>query len=321
MWAEVDDSHVSREVPTYSHATVLRTETVSLLGVRAGGVYVDATLGGGGHAEAILESSPGCVVVGVDRDPAAVAAATERLAKFGDRFQVLPGAFGDLPTLLQQAGIGKVDGIVADLGLSSAQLSEATRGMSFRLEGPLDMRMDPSLEETAFDLIERLSQDDLADVIYRYGEERRSRRVARCIKLALQDGRLETTKDLRQAVVRAVGPARVGGVDPATRTFQALRIAVNGELDQLTALLEFAPSLLVDDGVLAIISFHSLEDRLVKRAFQDRARWSRITKKPQLASAGEQRLNPRSRSAKLRAAARLADPVVPDDSDLEEDGR
>lgn len=309
MWAEVDDSHMEREVPTYSHATVLRNETVSMLGVRTGGLYVDATLGGGGHAEAILEASPGCLVLGVDRDPAAVAAASERLARFGDRFQVLAGAFGDLPSLLQDAGIGKVDGIVADLGLSSAQLSDAARGMSFRLEGPLDMRMDPSSRETALDLIERLSQDDLADVIYRYGEERRSRRVARCIKLALHDGRLSTTKDLRKAVVRAVGPARVGGVDPATRTFQALRIAVNAELDQLATLLEASASLLGDDGVLAIISFHSLEDRMVKRAFQDRQRWQPITKKPMVAGPSEQRSNPRSRSAKLRAAHRQPEPL------------
>lgn len=309
MWAEVDDSHADREVPTYSHTTVLRNETVSLLGVRAGGLYVDATVGGGGHTEAILEGSPGCVVWGVDRDPRAVQAASERLARFGDRFQLLSGAFGELPSLLEQAGIGKVDGIVADLGLSSAQLSDPARGMSFRLDGPLDMRMDPSLEETALDLIDRLSQDDLADVIYRFGEERRSRRVARCIKLALHDGRLETTRDLRRAVVRAVGPARVGGVDPATRTFQALRIAVNGELDQLASLLDASPSLLADDGVLAIISFHSLEDRMVKRAFQNRQVWQPITKKPVVAGPTEQRGNPRARSAKLRAARLQPDPV------------
>ena len=309
MWAEVDDSHADREVPTYAHTTVLRSETVSLLGVRAGGLYIDATIGGGGHAEAILETSPGCIVWGVDRDPRAVQAASERLAHFGDRFQVLSGAFGDLPSLLSQAGIGKVDGIVADLGLSSAQLSDGSRGMSFRLEGPLDMRMDPSLQDTALDLIERLSQEELADVIYHFGEERRSRRVARCIKLALGDGRLETTKDLRRAVVRAVGPARVGGVDPATRTFQALRIAVNGELDQLTSLLAAAPSLLAEAGVLAIISFHSLEDRMVKRAFQNRQLWQPITKKPVVAGPTEQRNNPRARSAKLRAAHLQPEPL------------
>ncbi len=308
MWADIDESHVNRELPAYSHATVLREETVSLLGVRPGGVYVDATLGGGGHAEALLEASAGAVVVGIDRDPAAVAAASMRLARFGDRFQVIAGAFGDLPALLGKAGMGRVDGIVADLGLSSAQLSDPGRGMSFRLDGPLDMRMDPSLRETALDLIDRLGQDELADLIYRFGEERRSRRVARCIKLALGDARLQTTADLRKAIVRAVGPARVGGVDPATRTFQALRIAVNGELDQLGSLLEHAPSVLTDEGVLAIISFHSLEDRMVKRAFQNRAMWSPITKKPMVASELEEHRNPRSRSAKLRAARHIFPP-------------
>jgi 16S rRNA (cytosine1402-N4)-methyltransferase len=308
MWADIDDSHVDRDLPGYSHTTVMRAETVSQLGVRAGGVYVDATLGGGGHAEAMLESSPGAMVVGIDRDPSAVVAASQRLARFGERFHVISGAFGDLAELLAKAGIGRVDGIVADLGLSSAQLSDSARGMSFRTEGPLDMRMDPSLGETALDLIDRLSQEELADVIYRFGEERRSRRVARCVKLALQDGRLQTTRDLRRAVVRAVGPARVGGVDPATRTFQALRIAVNGELDQLAALLDQAPAVLTDTGVLAIISFHSLEDRMVKRAFQNRAVWAPITKKPLQASEGEESANPRARSAKLRAAQRVAAP-------------
>lgn len=315
MWAEVDDSHVDREPPTYSHATVLRAETVSMLEVRSGGVYVDATLGGGGHAEAILESAVGSMVVGVDRDPAAIEASTERLARFGDRFQALRGAFGDLADLLAEAGIGCVDGIVADLGVSSAQLDSATRGMSFRFEGPLDMRMDPFQSETALDLIERLTQDELADVIYRYGEERRSRRVARCIKLALADGRLTTTKDLRRAVVRAVGPARVGGVDPATRTFQALRIAVNGELDQLELLLASAPSLLSGGGVLSVISFHSLEDRMVKRAMQDGDVWDRITKKPVVAGPSEQRSNPRARSAKLRGARKVIESgLVEDDA-------
>ncbi len=302
MWAEVDESQVDREQPTYRHATVMRSETVSMLAVRSGGVYVDATLGGGGHAEAILEAMPGSMVVGVDRDPAAIVAASERLAQFGERFLALYGAFGNLEPILARAGIGKVDGIVADLGLSSAQLDDRKRGMSFRLEGPLDMRMDPNLQHTALDLLNALDQDKLADLIYRYGEERRSRRVARCIKLALQDGRLETTKDLRRAVVRAVGPARVGGVDPATRTFQAIRIAVNGELEQLESLLDRAASLLSYDGVLAVISFHSLEDRMVKRAFLARETWSRITKKPTIADSAEQRLNPRARSAKLRAA-------------------
>ena len=306
MWVETDNVPSDREPSSYAHTTVMRAEAVAQLKVRAGGVYVDATLGGGGHTEAMLEAVPGAMVIGVDRDPAALAAATHRLARFGDRFLAIRGAFGDLDVLLATAGIGKVDGILADLGLSSAQLANPSRGMSFRFEGPIDMRMDPSLEETALSMIARLDQDQLADVIYRFGEESRSRRIARSIKRAEQDGRLNTTLDLRQAVVRAVGPARVGGVDPATRTFQALRIAVNGEMDQLGWLLEKAPLLLVDSGLLAVISFHSLEDRLVKKAFQNREVWVVQTKKPVLPTANEQKTNKRARSAKLRCASRLA---------------
>jgi 16S rRNA (cytosine1402-N4)-methyltransferase len=177
--------------------------------------------------------------------------------------------------------------------------------MSFRAPGPIDMRMDPSSGETALELIERLSQDDLADVIYELGDERASRRIARCIKQSLEAGELESTLDLRRAVVRAVGPRRVGGVDPATRTFQALRMKVNGEIDQLRTLLGLARERLVPGGVAAIISFHSLEDRLVKREFMDREVWERRTPKPLVPSAGEAERNPRSRSAKLRVGVRL----------------
>ena len=184
--------------------------------------------------------------------------------------------------------------------------------MSFRSSGPLDMRMDPTRGETALELIERLSQDELANVIYELGEERRSRRVARCIKQAFEAGELKDTLELRRAVVRAVGPRRLGGVDPATRTFQALRIAVNGELDQLVSLLGVAKSLLAPGGIAAIISFHSLEDRLVKRAFLDRSAWHRLNKKPVLAGETELAENPRARSAKLRAAMRV-DAEAPSD--------
>ena len=183
--------------------------------------------------------------------------------------------------------------------------------MSFRLEGPLDMRMDQQSGEGARELIERLSQDELADLIYQFGEERRSRRVARCIKQALADGELDTTIDLRRAVVRAVGPLRVGGIDPATRTFQALRIAVNGEFDQLRALLQLAPSIVSPGGRAAYISFHSLEDRMIKRALLDRRIWERLSAKPVLASDAERARNPRARSAKLRAAVRLTPPDCP----------
>jgi 16S rRNA (cytosine1402-N4)-methyltransferase len=195
---------------------------------------------------------------------------------------------------------------LADLGVSSFQLDTADRGMSFRMQGPLDMRMDTSRGETALELITRLDQDELADVIYELGEERRSRRVARCIKQALEEGNLNDTIELRRAIVRAVGPRRIGGIDPATRTFQALRIAVNSELNEVSALLKLARTRLKPGGLLAVISFHSLEDRLVKREFQDRMSWAPLTKKPIIAGEDEQAQNPRSRSAKLRVARRLA---------------
>jgi 16S rRNA (cytosine1402-N4)-methyltransferase len=214
--------------------------------------------------------------------------------------------FGDVQQWMLDNHVEKVAGLVADLGVSSPQLDQAERGMSFRLEGPIDMRMDTSQGATALDLIERCSQDELADIIYVFGGERRSRRVARCIKLALADGKLATTLDLRRAVVRAVGPQRVGGVDPATRTFQGLRIAVNRELDQLDALLSSLPKIVRPGGVAAIISFHSLEDRRVKQAFL-LGQYERLSKKPIVATSFELDDNPRSRSAKLRAARIVAE--------------
>lgn len=285
------------------HVPVLLTETLAALDPREGATFVDATLGAGGHTEALLEA--GARVIGLDRDDRARTIATRRLEHYGDRFVAVPAAFGSIRSVLDELGVRVVDGVLADIGVSSMQLDEPSYGMSFRQEGPLDMRMDRTSGETALELIDRLDDDELADVIYKYGEERRSRRVARCIKQALAAGDLHTTLDLRRAVVRAVGPARVGGVDPSTRTFQALRIAVNAELDQLTSLLEAGPSVLAPGGTLAIITFHSLEDRIVKRAFADRERWAPITKKPIVASDAEMTQNPRARSAKLRAA-RLA---------------
>jgi 16S rRNA (cytosine1402-N4)-methyltransferase len=302
------------------HVSVLLRETLELLGTRGGGLFVDATLGLGGHSEAILEV-PGTRLIGVDRDEKALALARERLARFGDRVSFVHGRFGELERLLADRGVTEVDGLLADVGVSSLQLDDAARGMSFRAEGPLDMRMDRSAGDTALDLVDALDDDELADVIYRFGEERRSRRIARCIKQARAAGELHTTIDLRRAVVRAVGPARIGGVDPATRTFQALRIAVNGELDELVALLDQATRVVRPGGVVAIIAFHSLEDRLVKRALRDRAIWSPLTKKPVVAGDDEVAENPRARSAKLRAARRLEPGkglcVVPEPEDEE----
>jgi 16S rRNA (cytosine1402-N4)-methyltransferase len=291
----------TREHP---HVTVLLAETMSALAPREGGVYVDATLGGGGHAEAIL-SVPGTRVLGVDRDASALGLARQRLARFGDRLVTAHARFSEIDAVMAGAGITRVDGLIADLGISSMQIDEPTRGMSFRSEGPLDMRMDAASGETALDLIDRLDDDDLADVIYKFGDERRSRRVARCIKQARAAGELDTTLDLRRAVVRAVGPARIGGLDPATRTFQALRIAVNAELGELEALLAAAPELIAPGGVLTVISFHSLEDRMVKRALRERSTWQPLTKKPVTPSDAEVEDNPRARSAKLRAARRI----------------
>jgi 16S rRNA (cytosine1402-N4)-methyltransferase len=303
-WVWTEEAYVSPEDPEFVHATVMKAEVLAALAPHAG-VYVDVTVGGGGHSEAILEAHPEARVVALDRDTTALDAARARLAKFGDRVTFVKTPFGDVAEVLSELRVERVQGLCADLGVSSPQLDDAARGMSFRREGPIDMRMDASQGETALELIARLSDDDLANVIYEYGEEKRSRRIARSIKRAYGDNQLHTTLDLRRAIVRAVGPVRVGGVDPATRTFQALRIAVNGELEELERLLAALPDVIAPGGVAAILSFHSLEDRLVKRAFQDRARWAQLTKKPQVATEEESAQNPRARSAKLRAARRL----------------
>jgi 16S rRNA (cytosine1402-N4)-methyltransferase len=305
-WVWRDDFDEVSDVKRFEHTTVMRDEVVRAIAPRPGGVYVDATLGAGGHTVALLEAEPKARFVGVDRDATAIAAAEERLAPVADRVVFVRAPFSRLRDQLDALGIRRVDGIVADLGVSSPQLDDAGRGMSFRREGPIDMRMDPENGETALELIDRLDDDELADVIYRFGDERRSRRIARSVKKAVASGELRTTLDLRRAVVRAVGPARVGGVDPATRTFQALRIAVNGELDELEQLLASMRDLVTEGGVAAIIAFHSLEDRPVKRAFQGGG-WAPLTKKPQVATEEECAQNPRARSAKLRAARRVAD--------------
>jgi 16S rRNA (cytosine1402-N4)-methyltransferase len=291
---------------SFVHITVLKDEVIAAIAPAPGGVYADVTLGGGGHSEAMLDaSSPSGVVVGVDRDERALAASRERLARFGDRVRFVHSDFAALPEVLNEAGFGELDGIVADLGVSSPQLDEADRGFSFSRPGPLDMRMDTSSGETALELIERLDDEELADVIYQYGEEHRSRRIAREVKRAASEGRIATTGDLRDVIGLAVGKKRFGSIDPSTKTFQALRIAVNSELEQVDRLLEVAPDLLKEGGVLAIISFHSLEDRRVKYAFRDDPRLLSLTKKPLIASEAELEQNPRSRSAKLRAARRV----------------
>jgi 16S rRNA (cytosine1402-N4)-methyltransferase len=311
VWSEETGEEI--DVSAFVHETVMRAEVVAALArpdvlVEEGApahIYVDATVGGGGHSEGILETYEDSRIIAVDRDDVALQAARARLLRYGDRVTFVKSPFGSLASALADLGIAEVDGLCADLGVSSPQLDNAARGMSFRREGPLDMRMDTASGETALELVDRVSDDELADIIFHFGEERRSRRIARSVKRALAEGQLATTLDLRRAIVRAVGPVRVGGVDPATRTFQALRIAVNGELEQLEELLAALPRIIRIGGRVAILSFHSLEDRLVKRAFHDRAIWQPLTKKPVMASEEESAINPRSRSAKLRSAVRV----------------
>jgi 16S rRNA (cytosine1402-N4)-methyltransferase len=305
-WIWRDELDEVTDVKRFEHATVMRDEVVRAIAPRPGGVYVDATLGGGGHVVALLEAEPKARIVAFDRDPVAIEAARERLAPVADRVTFVHAAFSGVREHLDLLGIDSVDGIVADLGVSSPQLDDPERGMSFRREGPIDMRMNRDDGETALELLDRLSDDELANVIFEYGDERRSRRIARSIKKALAAGELLTTLDLRRAIVRAVGPARVGGVDPAARSFQAIRIAVNRELDELSDLLASLPAIVTPGGVAAVLSFQSLEDRLVKRAFV-LSPWAPLTKKPQAPTDEECNVNARARSAKLRAARREVD--------------
>ena len=289
----------------FQHETVMLRETVEGVLPESGKLYVDATLGGGGHSEALLEaSSPAGQLIAFDRDPLALAAAQARLTRFGDRVRFVHAPFSELAERLGDLGIERVDGVIADLGVSSPQLENAERGFSFARPGPLDMRMDPTRGEPLLALLNDLSAEALADAIYQLGDERRSRPIARSIKAACERDELQTTEDLRRAIVRVTGPKR-GPVDPSTRTFQALRMLVNGELDELSALLSSLADLLADSGRAAIISFHSGEDRLVKHAFRDDASLSPVTKRPLVPGEQEQHDNPRARSAKLRIAERV----------------
>ena len=291
----------------YPHRPVLVEEVLRQLEPRPDGVVVDATLGAGGHAEAILEaSSPSGRLLGLDRDEGALAVARERLHRFGDRVRLRQGSFADLSEHLDREGFTKLNGVVADLGLSSAQLDEGERGFAFSAEGPLDMRFDRSTGDTAAELINRLDEKELADVIFNFGEERKSRAIARRI---VQRRPIDTTAELRRAVHSVLGPARRGGIDPATRTFQALRIAVNHELEALDAFLENAAERLAPGGRLVVISYHSLEDRAVKWAFRekkDSESFRVLTRKPVRAGEDEIAQNRRARSAKLRALERVS---------------
>jgi len=311
------------------HLPVLLEETIRLLQPERGGLVVDCTVGLGGHAEALLQASSSLRLIGIDRDPQALEMAEVRLRPFKPRVRLLAGNFADLEALLHQEGVEAVGGILADLGVSSLQLERAERGFSFRREGPLDMRMGPG-RLTAGMIVNDYSEVDLERVLSEYGEEPQARRIARAVVKGRKERAIETTTELSGLVAKAKAKARQGRgqrrrpdgrIDPATRVFQALRIEVNRELLGLEALLEQAVRLLEKDGRLVVISYHSLEDRIVKNTFRDLARGevdeitgrtrseSRVievlTKKPIRPSEEEVAANRRSRSARLRAAGRL----------------
>ncbi len=282
---------------TTRHQPVMLSEALDLLNVQPGGVYVDATFGGGGHTQGIVER--GGQVLALDQDPDAHKRA-ERLGGVAIRF--VRDNFRNLEAVLASQGLPSVNGILADLGVSSFHFDDPARGFSYQHEGPLDMRMAGE-GLTAADVVNELAEEELAGIIWRYGEERQSRRIARAIARAREEEPITTTTQLAEIVRRAVGHRRGG--HPARKTFQALRIYVNDELGALEDLLEASGRALAPGGRLVVISFHSLEDRIVKHFLRDDPRFRVLTKKPLTASAAEQERNPRSRSAKLRAGERI----------------
>jgi 16S rRNA (cytosine1402-N4)-methyltransferase len=303
---------------TTQHVSVLPHETRDGLALKPGGRYIDGTVGGGGHSEAILSAAPDIELLGLDADPAAIERATLRLAPFGSRVKLVNANFARLGEVARANGFEQVDGIVLDLGLSSDQLEDRERGFGFLAGGPLDMRFDPTHGETAADLVNDLDQDELADLIYRYGEDPASRKIARAIVAARP---IDTAQQLADVIEQALG--RHGRIHPATLTFQALRIAVNDELGALMNVLPQATDLLKPGGRLAVISFHSLEDRIVKEYFRSASRertpqpddrpdqimrpatLKLITRKPIVPGDDEVAVNSRARSAKLRIAEKL----------------
>jgi 16S rRNA (cytosine1402-N4)-methyltransferase len=307
----------------FSHIPVLRDEAVRMLVPVAGKIYLDGTFGGGGYARAILESAD-CRLIAVDRDPAAVARARALAVNYPGRLQICEGRISGVLDLLSAVGVGTLDGAVFDLGVSSYQIDDPARGFSFRYDGPLDMQMGGA-EITAATLVNTVSESELADILYQFGEEKASRRIAKAIVERRRLQKFATTADLA-SVIRGVVRADKSGIDPATRSFQALRIAVNDELGDVAAGLAQAASLLVPGGRLVVVSFHSLEDRIVKRFFAQaagrmpsasrhdpaslqeasRPQFKLLTRNPVLPSAAEVKVNPRARSAKLRTLERLA---------------
>ena len=290
------------------HEPVLQTEIASMLAPRGRGLVVDCTVGSGGHAAALLEGGASRVL-GLDRDAEVLPLARERLAAWRNRVELVHADYRCLDEVLGRLGIGEIDGALADLGHSSIQLEAEGRGFSFRREGPLDMRMDRTQGQTLAEMLRGVTSESLADIIYKYGEERHSRRIARAIVEALNNATMSTTTELAAVVRRAVRYRGRARIDPATRTFQALRIWVNQELEGLDGFLHSAASRLRDGARLAVISFHSLEDRIVKYAFRELDRGGEIafgvlTRKPIRAGISELNRNPRARSAKLRVVRR-----------------
>ena len=301
------------------HIPVLYDQVLDWLAPGPGGAYIDATVGLGGHAQGILErSAPTGRLLGMDADPEALAIAQERLAPYGDRVVLAQGRHAELAEVAREHGFDSVQGVLLDLGVSSLQLDDARRGFSFQEKGPLDMRMDPDADLAASEIVNQWSEEELARIIHTYGEERYARRVARAIVRARP---IEDTLELASVVARAVRSS--GGIHPATRTFQALRIAVNRELESLEQVLPQALALLAPGGVLVVIAFHSLEDRIVKQFIVQESRdcicpprlpqcvcghvaqLERLTKKPIMPDRQEMAENPRSRSARLRVARKL----------------
>jgi 16S rRNA (cytosine1402-N4)-methyltransferase len=306
------------------HRPVLLQETIRFLEPERGGLFVDCTVGLGGHSEAILESSTATRVIGIDRDSEALKGAEERLARFGTRFRSVHADYRELAAVLATASEKEPAGILADLGVSSLQFDSPTRGFSFRFDAPLDMRMDESEEGTAADLLLRLPEDEIAAIIFKFGEERNSRRIAKWIVEQREQGTpVTTTKELADLVARAAGRKKRWQIHPATRTFQALRIAVNKELEGLGEFVETSVDLLQPDGRFVVISFHSLEDRIMKQELRRLSGYCQceprfdvcrcgarraveiLTKRPVVPGAAEVEKNPRARSAKLRAARKL----------------
>ena len=289
------------------HQSVLLDEVIHWLAPQPGQVIVDGTLGGGGHTRAIVERvENNGTVIALDCDPAAITRAETTLA--GLPVKLAQRSFSDLAEVLEEIEIAAVDGILLDLGLSSDQLADPERGFSFNADGPLDLRFDPEIGEPAARLVNRLSAERLAEIIFHFGEERFSRRIAQAIVEHRREQPIRTSKELAELIRRAMPSVPHGQrerIDPATRTFQALRIAVNDELKSLEIALRRLPDCLKPGGRLAIISFHSLEDRRVKEAFRDDPRWRALTRKPIRPTEAEMARNPRSRSAKMRVAERM----------------